>query len=112
MAEQTNPATGVAQVPLDVQQQMENFLTKFDGEQSPPQQAPEQPTAAPPVEAQQPDDLATEELTPDDIPAEEPQAQAAVDEFEIVHNGQQKKLNREETIRLAQQGFDYTQKTQ
>src|SRR5574338_290660 len=113
MAEQTNPVTGVAQEPLDVQQQMENFLSKFDGEPSPPQQAPERPTAAPPVEAQQPEDPAqTEELTPDDIPADEPQAQSAVDEFEIVHNGQQKKLNREETIRLAQQGFDYTQKTQ
>ncbi len=54
------------------------------------------------------------EPTAEDIPGEdEPQAQpASVDEFELVHNGQQVKLPRDEVIKLAQQGFDYTQKTQ
>jgi hypothetical protein len=73
-----------------------------------PESQPGQP-AEQPAEAQQPSD----ELTPDDLESDqEPQAQPAVDAFEIVHNGQQHKLTREETIRYAQQGFDYTQKTQ
>jgi hypothetical protein len=69
--------------------------------------APEQPQEAPQEQAQ------SDELTADDLPDEsEGAAPSAGEEFEIVHNGQQHKLNREETIRLAQQGFDYTQKTQ
>ena len=35
-----------------------------------------------------------------------------MDEFEIVHNGTQHKLDRAKTIELAQKGFDYTSKTQ
>src|SRR5689334_6275149 len=56
----------------------------------------------------------TDEVTPDDLPEEveaKPQEPGA-DAFEIVHNGTQHKLTREDTIRYAQQGFDYTQKTQ
>lgn len=54
------------------------------------------------------------EPTAEDIPGEdEPQAQpTSGDEFELIHNGQQVKLPRDEVIKLAQQGFDYTQKTQ
>lgn len=115
MAEQTTPATGVTQEPPSIQSRMQNFLTQFDREQSAPEEVSEEPTAAPAEEAAQtqPEGQA-DELTADDLPeiaAEVPQ-QPAVDEFEIVHNGQQRKLTREETIRLAQQGFDYTQKTQ
>lgn len=52
----------------------------------------------------------TQEDLPDD---DEPQAQPpSGDEFEIVHNGQQHKLTRDDIIKYAQQGFDYTQKTQ
>ena len=117
MAEPTNPATGVTQEPPSIEERMQAFLVQYDKEQAEPQIDSEEPTAAPAEqEAQQPEGQAqTDELTPDDLPEIEGQeavAQPTVDEFEIVHNGQQRKLTREETIRLAQQGFDYTQKTQ
>ena len=112
MAEPTNPATGVTQEPPSVEQRMQAFLTQYDEEQASPPPEPEQPSQ-PEVEATPAESQAqTDELTPDDIPDQEPQAQPTADEFEIVHNGQQRKLTREETIRYAQQGFDYTQKTQ
>ncbi len=59
-------------------------------------------------------DQASEELTADDIPDDEKAAaQSAADELEsIIHNGQEHKLTREEVRKLAQQGFDYTQKAQ
>jgi hypothetical protein len=108
----TTPATGVAN-DTDAAQRL---MTLFDREEQAgaPEQtvettdaAPVQPQAAP--EEQAPSD----ELTVEDLPDEpEGAAPSQGDEFEIVHNGQQHKLNREETIRLAQQGFDYTQKTQ
>ena len=71
------------------------------------------PTAKPKEQDAPADQPDAEGLTPDDVPDEQ-EAQAPVDgaEFEIVHNGQQHKLSRAETIKLAQQGFDYTQKTQ
>lgn len=54
-----------------------------------------------------------DEPTPDDIQEEEAPSQTANgDEFEIVHNGQQVKLSRADTIKLAQQGFDYDRKAQ
>ena len=110
MAEAANPATGANQEPPSVEQRMQNFLSQYDQEQTETPQEPEQPTAAP-QEAQQPEGQA-DELTPDDLPEvqADAQTQPAADEFEIVHNGQQRKLSREETIRLAQQGFDYSQK--
>ena len=112
MAEPTNPVTGVTQEPPSVEQRMQAFLTQYDEEQASPPPEPEQPSQ-PEVEATPAESQAqTDELTPDDIPDQEPQAQPTADEFEIVHNGQQRKLTREETIRYAQQGFDYTQKTQ
>lgn len=42
-------------------------------------------------------------------PAQEPQAEPT---FEIVHNGEKKQVTQSELINLAQQGFDYTRKTQ
>ncbi len=114
MAEQTTPETGVSQEPLDIQQRMQNYLTQYDTDQAndsdAPQQEPVPERQAKP--AKQPDDPVTEELTPEDLPGEEPAAQSAVDEFEIVHNGAQHRLPRDKVIELAQQGFDYTQKTQ
>lgn len=53
------------------------------------------------------------ELTADDLPDDAVATPpVAEDTFEIVHDGKQVKLTREETISLARQGFDYTQKTQ
>lgn len=102
MAEAATPETGANQEPPDIQQRMQNFLA-----QSEEPAEPEQPSE-PPAQAEQPEGQA-DEPTPDDIQEEAPQPNA-VDEFEIVHNGQQRKLTREETIRFAQQGFDYSQK--
>lgn len=104
MAEPTTPATGVDSGSDDAA--VASLVQRW---------APEEPQQAAPVEtAEAPvDQAASDELTPDDIPVEQDAPQSAVeDAFEIVHNGQQRKLNREETIKYAQQGFDYTQKTQ
>lgn len=111
MAEAATPATGANQEPPSIEQRMQNFLVQYDQEQTEPPQEPEQPTEQPAAQAEQPEGQAqTDELSPDDIPAEEAQAQPEADAFEIVHNGQQRKLSREETIKYAQQGFDYSQK--
>lgn len=104
--EQTNPETGVAQ-----EQSPEDRVGAWlDTQPEGQAEEPEQPEQASSETEVQPEGQA-DEVTPDDIP-EEQEAQPAVDAFEIVHNGQQHKLTREETIRYAQQGFDYTQKTQ
>ena len=104
MAE-THPETGVEQ-PLDPFTRMENLLAQSEDPESQEAQ-PETPSQ----EVEQPEGPATDEVTPDDLPAE-PVEQPAVDAFEIVHNGTQIKLTREEVIAHARQGFDYTQKTQ
>jgi hypothetical protein len=80
-----------------------------EAEPAPTDAAPEQPQQDATAEGQPLTDKLTADDLPDDVQAE---AAPSGDEFEIVHNGQQRKLSREETIKLAQQGFDYTQKTQ
>ena len=112
MAEAANPQGGANQEPPSIEQRMSNFLDSYNEEQTAPPQEPEQPTEQPAAQAEQPEGQAqTDELSPDDIPADETQAQPnTADVFEIVHNGQQRQLSREETIRYAQQGFDYSQK--
>lgn len=118
MPEQTTPQGAVEQAAPTVEQRMERFLVEYDeGNQQTPEPEPEQAeTQRPQRVAEQPESQAqSDELTPEDLPeveSEAVQAQPEVDAFEIVHNGNQHKLNREETIKLAQQGFDYTQKTQ
>ena len=107
--EQTNPATGVE--PASVEAALES---QFGSPPSEPKKvaAPE-PEPAP--EQDPPADHASDELTPDDLPEVEAAAapQSADDaEFEIVHNGKPVKLARDDLIKHAQQGFDYTQKTQ
>lgn len=44
--------------------------------------------------------------------SEQPPAEAIAELFDIIHNGQTHQLSREDMIKQAQQGFDYTQKTQ
>src|SRR5512135_2630263 len=115
MAEAANPATGANQEPPSVEERMANFLVQYDKEQTEPPPEQDEPTAAPAErQAQQPQEQApTDELTPDDLPETEAQASEqppSTDTFEIVHDGQQRKLTREETIKYAQQGFDYSQK--
>ncbi len=111
MADQ--PFAGVTQEQADVAR-VSSFLSGQSKDQVPPKEEPEKPAptaeAAPP---EQPNSQAAEELTPDDLEVEQGQTQQPEGEaFEIVHNGQQIKLTREEAIKHAMQGFDYTQKTQ
>lgn len=112
MEQQTNPQGEVSQGMSDVDR-VSRFLSQ------PPSQGPdedrEQPTSPEPTEATQPSEESQSqapEPTVEDLDAGEVQGQPAVDAFEIVHNGQAKKLTREEAIKYAMQGFDYTQKTQ
>lgn len=126
MAEQTNPAApaGVAQAPeLSVEQRLGNF---FKAEKAAEQHksipralAPEQvPSEAPPAETEEaPQDQAPKEADAEaDQPAAEDEApseaQSEGELWSIVHNGTEVKLNREEVIRHAQQGFDYDRKSQ
>jgi hypothetical protein len=99
--EQTNPEGGVAQE-LSDEDRVSRYLEQPQGqaEGADPSETPESEV----TEGQA-------EITPDDIP-DDPVSQPAVDAFEIVHNGQSHKLTREDTIKYAMQGFDYTQKTQ
>ena len=113
MAETTTSVSSVEQGPLDAESAV-GLLENAFGEDTPaPRRAREQPEPAAPEQeaAAEPE---SDELTPDDLPDDEPAAppSASADEFEIVHNGAQHKLSRAETIKLAQQGFDYTTKTQ
>lgn len=106
MPEQTHPETGVVQeAPSDIDRVMGVLSQSEDPEKKPPPDTPEQSAQEQPQ--------GPVEVTPDDLPDETP-VQPAADAFEleIVHDGRQVKLNREETIKLARQGYDYTQKTQ
>jgi len=109
MAEATNPQAGVPAAAPTVPNRMLAFLGQ--AEQAAPEDETPQPEPAAPAAVEA---TPTDELSPEDIPddGEAPPAAVAVDEFEIVHNGTQVKLPRAEVIKLAQQGFDYTQKTQ
>ncbi len=110
--EQTNPGgvdLGVSEPTIEERMQAfvnrEPALTEDDPATAPQEAAPQEQ----PKDPEQPDGL-----TVDDLPSEEaaPAAQSADEAFEITHNGQQVKLTRAELIQNAQQGFDYTQKTQ
>jgi hypothetical protein len=70
-------------------------------------------TPAPaPVEAAPPAPAPPSAQSPDSTPAPPSDTPPASEEWEIKWNGQNLKVTREQAIRLAQQGFDYTQKTQ
>ena len=116
MAEQaTQPTTAVAPE-VSVEDRLTNLFGRTEQATSAPvpkaepQPQPEEQEPAPEDDAQ----ADASELTQEDIPEDdvEPVQQEPGDAFEIVHNGTQHKLSREETIKLAQQGFDYTTKTQ
>ncbi len=108
--EQTKPETAVSQEAPDSMERAIERLTQPEG-QGEAQDSPHEPEQSVQQEEAQ-GQAEPEEVTPDDIPEDQAVEQPAVDAFEIVHNGQQVKLSREETIKYAMQGFDYTQKTQ
>lgn len=115
MNEQTNqPEAGVAAEPLSVEQR----LARLYGADKPapvPRPPQQQEAPVPPEQADAAEQDADQaEPNPDDLPdeGEEAAPSPTVDEFEIVHNGTQHKLDRAKVIELAQKGFDYTAKTQ
>lgn len=120
MAEPTNPQAGVATEPTATpEQRLVAFYARQQGKPAPEAVAePEPPTEAPPEEAApEPEGQAdSEEPTADDLILEDEAAtapaQPTADEFELIHNGQNLKFGREEVIKLAQQGFDYTRKSE
>lgn len=75
--------------------------------EAPQDDAPDVPADAQPAQ----DEGQSEEVSPDDIPDDENAKPGSADEFEIVHNGTQVKLDRAKAIELAQKGFDYERKT-
>ncbi len=115
MAEATTPSSGVDTSDAGILNRLAAFESNRDEEQAAPEEEQRAPAAAVPEAKPEPQEAtpATDEPSPEDIPDEEAAPQpSAGDEFEIVHNGAQHKLPRAEVIKLAQQGFDYTQKTQ
>lgn len=103
--EQAQPAnpSGAEQAPPTLESRLVNFIGRADAEEA----EGEQPESAQPDEGQAP-----RELTPEDLPdVEAPAAQPADESVEIEWNGQKHQLTRDELIKQAQQGFDYTQKT-
>lgn len=101
MEETTNPTEGVVSEEALVERAAK-YVEQFDAEQddTPLELQKDEP---------EPEGQAPTEEAPE---APEVEAQPAVDEFEIVFNGQPEKVSRAEMIELAQKGKDYTQKTQ
>ena len=114
MVDATTPQAGVEQAAPSVEERLSALYARSEPATAEPE--PKQPKAAPEAKPETVDEAPPEsdEPTPEDIPDEaEPSAQPDdQNAFEIVHNGTQHRLTREETIKLAQQGFDYTTKTQ
>lgn len=103
--------TTKAETPVE-SSNLESVLESSFGFDTPPEvKKPE----AQPQEESPPDqaEASSDELTADDLPEESAPTQSAADEFlEIVHDGTQRTLTREEAIRYSQQGLDYTIKAQ
>lgn len=104
--DQTNPETGVSE-----DHSVEHAVNRLVQSQDQAPEVTEQPQSSnPPETAEQAQ--AKQEPTPEDIQDEVEQPAIDAFEIEIVHDGQQHKLSREDAIKYAMQGFDYTQKTQ
>jgi len=114
MTEQTTPDAGVSQADSSsdeaILSRLQNFNAQFDENQAP--EAEQRPSAVAeqsPATSQPEAEAQADDVTVDDLPSDPP---ADADAFEIVHNGAQVQLNRADTIKYAQQGFDYDRKTQ
>lgn len=107
---ETNPQPGVLQEDHSVDGAVAKLLQSEDQAQVATTEGGVQ-SDQPQTETEEQPQGQADEPSPDDLEVEEVQ-QPAIDAFEIVHNGQQVKLSREETIKYAQQGFDATRKLQ
>lgn len=87
-----------AQAEQSVQERMESLLSAgfLEGEQEEKQEAPDQPEE---VEAQEEESDSQEETAP-------------TQKLKLTHNGEEVEVDLNEAKNLAQQGYDYTQKTQ
>lgn len=101
MADQTNPAQPEVTQSESVDSRLERFLG-----------VSEEPTAPEPKGGDEPTpEVPADELAPEDIdPAAEPEA--GEDGLELNHNGEIKRVSKEEARKLAQMGLDATQKWQ
>lgn len=81
---------------------IDDKLAKMFGLSEEPEPPAEQ--EAPAATPDDPDALSPEDVPADDLPSD--------DEVELNYNGQKRRVPKDEAVKLAQQGFDYTQKTQ
>lgn len=88
--------------PVSNESRFASYLAQEDGS---PEPQPDIQEDVPPVEAQDDSDEPVADIEAEQV-APEPEY------FEIVHNGETKRLPKDEALALARQGFDYTQKTQ
>lgn len=111
MNEQTNPQAGVSQGdPHSVERAVSRLVQSQD--QAPEDEREQEASPESPETAEQAQGQAEPTVEDLEVEVEATDEQPAVDAFEIVHNGQQVKLTREDTIKYAQQGFDATRKLQ
>lgn len=103
MAEATNPASPEVSVP-SIDDRISNFLGMSDEPKAPEAKGGDEPTP----------DVPADELAPEDIEAEAEVEAAPSDEdsLELNHNGEVKRVSKEEARKLAQMGLDATQKWQ
>jgi hypothetical protein len=80
------------------------LLDSWEKPEAPAAAAPDEPAA----ESEQPE--VTEQLEPAEQPTEEPKSESR--RFKLKYNGEEVEKEESDVISLAQQGFDYTQKTQ
>jgi hypothetical protein len=100
MAETTNPATEVAAPSID--DRISGFLGLSDEPEAPEPKGGDEPTP----------DVPADELAPEDIEAEGEAPPPEEDGLELNHNGEVKRVSKEEARKLAQMGLDATQKWQ
>ncbi len=111
MAEpQVTPATGAEQAAPSIESRLANFLGKEPAQAQDDANAAD---AAPATEAQPQQGQDEAGLSPEDIPDEQapPEQPQGGEVFEFDAAGERLKLPRDEVIKLAQQGHDYTRKT-
>ena len=100
MSDQTNPAQPEVTAP-SVDERLERFLGVSNEPKAPEVKGGDEPTP----------DTPADELAPEDIDGEQP-VDTEEDSLELNHNGEIKRVSKEEARKLAQMGLDATQKWQ
>lgn len=100
MSDQTTPAPQEVTQQESVDARLERFLGVSDEPEAPEAKEGQEPTPETPAD----------ELAPEDVEAEAPPSED--DGLELNHNGEIKRVSKEEARKLAQMGLDATQKWQ